>query len=490
MAARREVEVEIEGRRLRLSNLEKVFYPRTGFTKGDVIDYYIRVAPALLPHLRDRPLTLKRYPNGVDAPYFYEKRCPAHRPAWVRTEPVWSRANEDVIDFCVCDDLATLVWAANLADLELHTYLHLAREVARPTMVVFDLDPGAPADVLQCCEVALVLRGLFEALGLHSYPKTSGSKGLQIYVPLNAPVAYDDTKAFARGVAEALEARRPDLVVSSMKKALRAGKVLVDWSQNDDHKTTSCVYSLRAKDRPTVSTPLRWAEVEEALAARDAAPLTFEASAVLARVAAHGDLFAPVLSEVQRLPVLRAGMAARVEAPAGRAKSRGAAGDPPGGAAPPPRPRGAARPARHAKKAGSGGGVRQGTGAPAAGRGGGARSPGRRAPRSRLPSKGGSDPQDRDGYLSSGSIARREGVGRSKGGTWRHRATWGGGRSRRPVTCAGTARSSSSRSSRRRRASSRGRRSRSRRARRRRISAPRSGWRAGSAWRASARSAR
>src|SRR6185369_3415741 len=261
-------------------------------------------------------------------PYFYEKRCPAHRPAWVRTEPVWSRANEEAIDFCVCDDLATLVWAANLADRELHTYLHLAREVARPTMVVFDLDPGEPADVVQCCEVALVLRGLFDALGLRSYPKTSGSKGLQIYVPLNAPFGYDDTKTFARGVAEALEARRPDLVVSSMKKALRGGKVLVDWSQNDDHKTTSCVYSLRAKERPTVSTPLRWKEVEEALAARDPARLTFEASAVLARVAAHGDLFAAVLSEVQRLPGV-AGVAARVAAPAGRAQSRGAAGDPP-----------------------------------------------------------------------------------------------------------------------------------------------------------------
>jgi bifunctional non-homologous end joining protein LigD len=365
MAARRDVDVEVEGRRLSLSNLDKVFYPRAGFTKGDVIDYYVRVAPVLLPHLRDRPLTLKRYPNGVEGPFFYEKRCPAHRPSWVRTEAV--QASDGVIDFCVVNDLATLVWAANLADLELHTYLHLAREVERPTMLVFDLDPGAPADVLHCCEVALLLRGLFDALGLASFPKSSGSKGLQVYVPLNSAASYDQTKPFARAVAEALEAQRPDLVVSSMKKALRVGKVLVDWSQNDVHKTTSCVYSLRAKDRPTVSTPLGWDEVEGARAARDGAQLAFEASAVLARVAERGDLFAPVLAKVQRLPAVGE-LASKLEGMRAPQKPRGAAGRPPRGAA---------------------------------GEGKGARSSGRKAPRSRTPSKGGGERQGRSGYLSS-----------------------------------------------------------------------------------------
>jgi bifunctional non-homologous end joining protein LigD len=302
MVERREVAVEIEGRRLRLVNLDKVFYPATGFTKGQVIDYYRRVAPALLPHLQGRPLTLKRYPDGVTGPFFYEKRCPAHRPEWVRTEPVWSETAGETIDFCVVDDLATLVWAANLADLELHTALHRFPDVEHPTALVFDLDPGLPADAVQCCEVALVLRALFDRLGLAAFPKTSGSKGLQVYVPLDGAAGYDATKAFARAVAEGLEGERPDLVVSSMKRALRAGKVLVDWSQNDAHKTTVCVYSLRARDRPTVSTPLRWQEVEEALRRRDAGLVAFDAAAALERVARHGDLFAPLLTLRQALP--------------------------------------------------------------------------------------------------------------------------------------------------------------------------------------------
>jgi len=308
VSARRAVEVEIEGHRLELSSLDKVFYPAAGFTKGEVIDYYTRIAPALLPHLRDRPLTLKRYPDGVEGPFFYEKRCPAHRPAWVRTADVWSSASEDVIRFCVVADLATLVWAVNLADLEMHTSLHRAPQVERPTALVFDLDPGAPADAVQCCEVALLLRGLFDRLGLQAFPKTSGSKGLQIYVPLNTSVGYSATKAFARTVAELLERDHPELVVSSMKKELRVGKVLVDWSQNDVHKTTVCVWSLRAKERPTVSTPLRWSEVEAAVRVRDAVRLVFDAPAALARFAKDGDLFAPVLALRQRLPAL-AGLA-------------------------------------------------------------------------------------------------------------------------------------------------------------------------------------
>ena len=282
-----------------------------------MIDYYTRIAPALLPHLTGRPLTLKRYPEGVEGPFFYEKRCPPHRPRWVHTEPVWSEGNQEDIHFCVADEVATLVWAANIADLELHTSLSLARTIARPTMMVFDLDPGAPAGMVQCCEVGLLLKTLFSELGLESWPKTSGSKGLQLYVPLNRPSAtYDRTKGFARAVAELLEQRRPELVVSSMKKALRPGKVLVDWSQNDQHKTTVCVYSLRAREHPTVSTPLAWEEVERAVRERRSEPLVFEAPAVLARVEAQGDLFAPVLTVEQELPELDAG------APPRRARRR------------------------------------------------------------------------------------------------------------------------------------------------------------------------
>ena len=300
--ARREVQVEIEGKTLTLSNLDKVFYPACGFTKGQVIDYYVRIAPVLLPHLRGRPLTLKRYPDGVDGPFFYEKRCPAHRPPWVKTEPVWSEGNDEWIRFCVAEDVATLAWAANIADLELHTSMSLARRMEQPTMMVFDLDPGPPAGVIECCDVALELKELFDGLGLDCFPKTSGSKGLQVYVPLNTDVDYDGTKGFARAVAQVLEARRPDRVVSRMSKALRTNKVFVDWSQNDIHKTTVCVYSLRARERPTVSTPVRWSEVAEAAEEREPRLLVFESAKVLERVEAHGDLFEPVLSLEQELP--------------------------------------------------------------------------------------------------------------------------------------------------------------------------------------------
>jgi bifunctional non-homologous end joining protein LigD len=299
------LDVEVEGRRLRLSNLDKVFYPAAGFTKGHVLDYYVRIAPMLLPHLRDRPLTWKRYPDGVEGAFFYEKRCPSHRPRWVRTEPVWSEGNHAAVPYCVVNDLSTLVWVANLADLELHTPLHRAPRLDRPTALVFDLDPGAPADVVSCCEVALLLHTVLAGLGLQAFAKTSGSKGLQVYVPLGGATSYAATKAFARAAAELLASRRPDLVVSSMRKPLRTGKVLIDWSQNDAHKTTVCAYSLRAKERPTVSTPLEWEEVQRAFATRDAARVTFEAGEVLARVKRHGDLFAPVLTLRQGLPVPR-----------------------------------------------------------------------------------------------------------------------------------------------------------------------------------------
>jgi bifunctional non-homologous end joining protein LigD len=302
VSAREGTAVEVGGRRIVLRNLDKVFYPETGFTKGDVVDYYARVAPAVLPHLRDRPLTLKRYPEGVEGPYFDEKRCPSHRPAWLRTAPIWSEGNQEDIRYCVVDDLPALVWAASIGDLELHTPLALAGDFERPTALAFDLDPGPPADVVACCDVALLVRRLLERLDLAAFPKTSGSKGLQVYVPLDARATYETTKAFAHAVARLLERAHPDLVVERMAKHLRAGKVFVDWSQNDRSKTTVCAYSLRARPRPTVSTPLRWAEVERAARTRRADGLVFEAREVLARLARHGDLFAPVLSLRQRLP--------------------------------------------------------------------------------------------------------------------------------------------------------------------------------------------
>jgi bifunctional non-homologous end joining protein LigD len=288
------VEVDVEGRRLSLSNLDKVLYPAVGFTKGQVIDYYTRIAPALLPHLRDRPLTLKRYPNGVDAQYFYEKRCPSHAPEWVRREQFQG------IEYCVCDDLPTLVWLANLADLELHPSLSKVEEDLRPTVMAFDLDPGTGAGLPECCEVAFLLRDALAQLGLESFAKTSGSKGIQIYVPLNTEdVDYDHgTKALSKALARHLEAQHPKLIVSQQKKELRSGKVLIDWSQNDEHKTTVGVYSLRARERPTVSTPVTWEELE------DPAALVFESADVLERVERLGDLFAPVADLRQELPDL------------------------------------------------------------------------------------------------------------------------------------------------------------------------------------------
>ncbi|HVL87545.1 MAG TPA: non-homologous end-joining DNA ligase [Candidatus Thermoplasmatota archaeon] len=300
---RTETRVVVEGRELVLSNLDKVMYPRTGFTKGDVIAYYRAISPWLLPHLAARPVTLKRYPDGVEGEFFYEKTCPPHRPEWVRIAPIWSEGRGEDIPFCVFDDLPTLVWAANLADLELHTYLHSMEDDERPHFLAFDLDPGPPANVLDAARVALALRALLAHLNLEAYPKTSGGKGMQVYVPLNAPdVTYEHAKPFARAVAEILAKERPREIVSNMRKDLRKGKVLVDWSQNDDHKTTVCVYSLRARERPTVSTPLFWDEVEDAVRAERADRLVFLSDDALSRCREHGDLFAPVLSKRQALP--------------------------------------------------------------------------------------------------------------------------------------------------------------------------------------------
>lgn len=302
MAKKTEQVVEIEGKKLKLSNLDKVLYPAAGFTKGQVIDYFVRIAPVLIPHLEDRPLTMKRYPEGADGMFFYEKNCPKHRPDWVQTAKVWSHGRKDYMQYCLAQDLPTLVWAANLADLELHTSLSRSDKIEQPTMMVFDLDPGPPADIVLCCQVAFWLKEIFDRFDLQAFAKTSGSKGLQIYVPLNTPVTYDDTKGFSRALARLLENQHPEFVVSDMKKALRTGKVFVDWSQNDEHKTTVNVYSLRAKERPTVSTPVSWEEVEKCLKKKDAKLLVFESSEVLARVEKMGDLFAPVQTLKQHLP--------------------------------------------------------------------------------------------------------------------------------------------------------------------------------------------
>lgn len=302
-------EVEVDGRTLSLSNLDKVLYPQAGFVKAQVIDYYRRIAPVLLAHLHRRPITLKRYPDGVDAEYFYEKNCPDHRPGWVGTVSVATSGrgrgtdgDSGDIDFCVIDDLATLIWVANLASLELHPYLHRADALERPCAVVFDLDPGRPAGLIEAAEVALRIREICEQLDLRVVAKTSGAKGLQVYAPLNTPVTYDDTRLFARAVAHLLERRDGDLVTANMSKDRRRGRVLVDWSQNNAHKTTVGVYSLRARSRPTVSTPLAWNEVQGAVAAEDHQRLVFETDATLARVEEHGDLFAPMHELSQALP--------------------------------------------------------------------------------------------------------------------------------------------------------------------------------------------
>jgi len=300
-------QVEVEGRELKLTNLDKVLYPKSGFTKGEMIDYYAKVAPVMVPHLSARAVTLRRFPEGVEdtSSAFFEKRCPKHRPKWVKTASVDAGPHAGKIDFCVCDGLPTLVWMAQLATVELHPSLAKARAPKRPTVLVFDLDPGPPADVVDCCRVALRLRDLFGHFGVQCFAKTSGSKGMQVYVPLNSKkVNYDLTKPFAKAIAQLLEKQTPDLVLSKMKKVEREGKVFVDWSQNHQSKTTVAVYSLRARERPTASTPVTWDEVAAAADSGDGKTLVFEADAVLDRVEKHGDLFAPVLELEQELPEL------------------------------------------------------------------------------------------------------------------------------------------------------------------------------------------
>ena len=292
--------VEVEGRELKISNLEKVLYPEVHFTKAEIVDYYVRVSPYMLPHLAGRPLTMVRFPDGVESQSFYMKQCPDYRPSWMKTGP------GDLGDtrHCLIDDLPSLIWVVNLASLEIHTPMAKSADIDTPTMVVFDLDPGAPADIVDCCRVGLRIRELLETLGLGAFPKTSGSKGLQMYVPLNTPVTHDRTKAFAKAVAQLLEKRDPKRITSVMRKDLRGGKVFVDWDQNTRHKTTISPYSMRARPRPWVSTPLRWDEVEQCASSGDRGMLTFETKDVLARVAEHGDLFGPTAELEQELPKL------------------------------------------------------------------------------------------------------------------------------------------------------------------------------------------
>ena len=292
-------QVEIEGHRLRLSNLDKVLYPDVGFTKAQVVDYYARVGAVMVPHLADRPVTLVRWPDGVTSQSFYEKRCPSHAPKWMRSASV----SDDLVQ-CVLDNLASLVWAANMAALELHTPQARVSSPDRPDSMVFDLDPGPGATVLDCCRVGLDLRGVLAELGLESVAKTSRSKGLHMAVPLHTEVNDDDTKDFARALGQVLAKREPERVTVIMKKGERPGKVFVDWSQNDEHKTTVCAYSLRGRERPLVSTPVSWDEVSDALDGNDADALTFEAPDVLTRVEQLGDLYAPNLELEQELPSL------------------------------------------------------------------------------------------------------------------------------------------------------------------------------------------
>jgi bifunctional non-homologous end joining protein LigD len=296
---RTEQVVEVDGHRLKLSNLGKVLYPEAGFTKAEVIDYYVRIAPVMLPHIADRGVTLRRYPNGVDGQSFFEKRCPSHRPEWIGTFlGPGDRAGD--IGYCALDSTAALAWSANMAALEIHAPMARGADIDEPTMCVFDLDPGAPADIHSCAEVALDIRAVLDDLaGLECLAKTSGSKGLQLYVPLNRPHGHEHCSSFAQAVAQVLEKHHGDRVTSVMAKANRPGKVFIDWSQNSRHKTTAAVYTLRARPRPTVSTPVTWDEVA---AAAEGAPLSFEAADVLDRVATHGDLFAAAATLEQELP--------------------------------------------------------------------------------------------------------------------------------------------------------------------------------------------
>lgn len=291
-------------RKLNVSNLDKVLYPATGFTKGQVIHYYLEVADAIIPHLKGRPLTLKRYPNGVEGKFFYEKNCPSHRPDWLTVQNRPSDRRSGGIDYCVVDSRPALLWVANLAALELHVLLSRGKNHSRPTHMVFDLDPGEGMNILDCARVAFQFRNMLDHLGLQSLVKTSGSKGLHLYVPLNTAVTFEQTRAFSRAMASLLEKQHSKQVTTSMRKDQRGGKVFIDWSQNDEHKTTVCAYSLRAKSRPSVSTPITWDELDSAVKKKSPDRLFFSPADIIKRLDKHGDHFAPVLKLKQSLPKL------------------------------------------------------------------------------------------------------------------------------------------------------------------------------------------
>ena len=293
------VSVSVDDRVLSLGNLDKVLYPETGTTKGEVLAYYQAIAPVLLPHLSGRCITFRRYPDGVGGVSFFEKRCPDHRPDWVDVA-IGPGDRKSPIQYCVIDDLPTLVWAANLAALELHAPMAQRGHLDRPDMVVFDLDPGAPAGMTECAEVALGLKSVFDQVDLQAFPKTSGSRGLHLYVPVHGPLTHDDAADFALAVARLMDTLMPGRTLTTMAKVERKGKIFIDWSQNAFPKTTIAAYSLRARSRPTVSTPVSWDEVEQAAGGAD---LCFTHDVVLHRVEQNGDLFEPTTTLRQQLPV-------------------------------------------------------------------------------------------------------------------------------------------------------------------------------------------
>ncbi len=298
MATNSEIEVEVGNRRLRLTNLDKVLYPETGFTKAQVIDYYVRIAPTMLPHIADRGITMRRFPDGIDGESFFNKRCPAWRPDWVEAVRGPGESSGP-IDYCRISEVAGLAWTANLASLEIHAPMARFVDIAAPTMLVYDLDPGDETSIIECCALAIKLRELLASVSLDAWAKTSGNKGLQVYVPLNSPHTHEHASAFARASGQLLERAEPNRVTTVMRRSDRTGKVFIDWSQNSHHKTTIAPYSLRARSAQTVSTPITWDEVR---AGADGASLVFDAEAVLDRVEEMGDLFEPTLTLVQTLP--------------------------------------------------------------------------------------------------------------------------------------------------------------------------------------------
>lgn len=314
MATKSRAKKPSAARKVAFTNLDKIFFPKTGFTKGDMVKYYLDVSRWILPHLKNRPVTLIRFPDGLTGERFYEKNAPKFAPEWIKTHKVARRSQPGAVNYILINDRHTLAWCANIAALELHPFLHRVPNIERPTQLVLDLDPGEGADLLDCIEVAFLIKAILDGLKLRAFPKVSGSKGLQIYLPLNGRATYASTGAFAKAIAELLAQKHSDLVVSDMSKALRRGRVFIDWSQNSRSKTTAGVYSLRGKrDEPYVSMPVTWEELKKAKRTKNIQPLFFSPGAALKRLEKLGDLFAPVLTLKQTLPRAFSAAAAPVE---------------------------------------------------------------------------------------------------------------------------------------------------------------------------------